>query len=326
MNIKRITRLLNLLQTLQSGNGQNVDGLANSCGVSRRTMFRDLVALRAAGMPIEFDAEQDRYSIPGTYFLPPVNFTAAEAFSLMALALEMGRGRLPFHESAASAAMKLEGSLPQGLRAELRDVCHAIRLRPSQIGNISDKRGFYQQLADARATHRVVRIEYDSLTWERIATKLRVYQLSFFRHSWYAIGRSSLHGEIRTFNISRISSLELLPEEYNMPKGFSLERHFGNAWYFVPGPGPDENVVIRFQPLVARSIAEVLWHKTQQLEFQDDGTLLFRARVSGFNEIVWWILGYGDLAEVLQPPKLRRLVANRARMMVERYEGVTVCT
>jgi proteasome accessory factor B len=321
MNIKRITRLLKLLQTLQSGNGQNVDGLAKSCGVSRRTMFRDLVALRAAGVPIEFDAEHDRYSIPGAYFLPPVNFTAAEALSLMALALEMGRGRLPFHEPAHSAMMKLEGSLPPGLREQLRDISRAIEIRPSQVSNISEKRGFYQQLVDARAKHRVVRIEYDSLTeWERITTRLRVYQLLFCRHSWYAIGRSSLHAEVRTFNISRISSLEMLPEAYSVPKGFSLEKHFRNAWYFIPGPGPDENVVVRFQPLVARNVAEVIWHKTQRLEPQDDGTLLFHARISGINEIVWWILGYGDQAEVLQPLKLRRLVAHRARVMVERYD------
>jgi predicted DNA-binding transcriptional regulator YafY len=285
-------------------------------------MFRDLDALRRAGVPIEFDDGHDRYSIPSAYFLPPVNFTAAEALSLMALALEMGRGRLPFHESAHSAVMKLEGSLPPGLREQLRDISRAIGIRPAPVSSIDDKRGVYQQLVDPRARHRVVRIEYDSLTeWERMITKLRVYQMLFCRHSWYAIGRSSLLGEVLTFNVSRVASLEMLPEVYSVPKGFTLERHFRNAWYFIPGPGPDENVVVRFQPLVARNVAEVIWHKTQRLEFQDEGTLLFRARVSAINEIVWWILGYGDQAEVLQPLKLRRLVAHRARVMVARYDG-----
>jgi predicted DNA-binding transcriptional regulator YafY len=285
-------------------------------------MFRDLVALRESDVPIEFDTEHDRYSIPGAYFLPPVNFTAAESLSLMALALEMGRGRLPFHEAAHSAVMKLEGSLPPGLREQLRDISRAIEIRPSQVSDIGDKRGCCQQLVDARAKRRIVRIEYDSLTeWERITTKLRVYHLLFSKHSWYAIGRSSLHGEVRTFNVSRIVSLEVLPDVYRVPSDFSLERHFRNAWSFIPGPGPDDNVVIRFQPLVARNVAEVIWHKTQRLDFQDDGTLLFHARVSGINEIVWWILGYGDQAVVLQPLKLRRLVAHRARVMVERYDG-----
>jgi predicted DNA-binding transcriptional regulator YafY len=286
-------------------------------------MFRDLVALREAGVPLEFDADRDRYSIPKAYFLPPVNFTAAEALSIMALAAEMGRGdRFPFHEPAKSAMMKLEGSLPPALRERLRDVTRAIQIRPAPISSIDDKRGFYQQLVDARANRRVVRIQYDSLTeWERITTKLRTYQLLFCRHSWYAIGRSSLHGEVRTFNVSRIISLETLAERYEVPKSFTLERHLRNAWYFIPGPGPDDDVIVRFAPLVARNVAEVQWHKTQRLEFQEDGSLLFHARVSGINEIVWWILGYGDQAEVIKPLKLRRLVANRARAMVEKYAG-----
>ena len=282
-------------------------------------MFRDLVALRQSGVPIEFDAEQDRYSIPGAYFLQPVNFTADEALSLMALALELGKGeRFPFQEPARSAVMKLEGSLPPGLRQELRYVTQAIKIWPPPISPISDKRNFYHQLVDSRADGRVVRIEYDSLTeWEKITPKLRTYQMLFCLHSWYAIGRSSLHGEVRTFNVKRILSLETLSERYNVPKSFTLERHLGNAWHFIPD-GPDEEIVVRFASFVARNVAEVVWHKTQRLEFQNDGSLLFHARVAGINEIVWWILGYGDQAEVIKPLKLRRQVAHRAQAMVEK--------
>src|SRR5262245_23840276 len=152
MNVKRITRLLKLLQTLQSGSGHNADGLAKNCGVSRRTVFRDFEALRSAGVPLEFDAAHDRYSIPSSYFLPPINFTAAEALSLVALAHELGRSdRLPFFESALSAASKLEGSLPIALREHLRSMSRAIGIRPSRVSQIRHKVGFYQQLIDARA-------------------------------------------------------------------------------------------------------------------------------------------------------------------------------
>jgi len=285
-------------------------------------MFRDLTALRHAGVPINFDAQRDRYSIPGAFFLQPVNFTSDEALSLMALALELGKGeRFPFQEPAPSAVMKLEGSLPPGLRQELRYVTQAIKIWPPPISSISDKRDVYHQLVDSRTHGRVVRIEYDSLTeWEKITTKLRTYQMLFCRHSWYAIGRSSMHGEVRTFNVKRILSLETLNERYSVPKNFTLERHLGNAWHFIPD-GPDEEIVVRFAPFVARNVAEVVWHKTQRLEFQDDGSLLFHARVAGINEIVWWILGYGDQAKVIKPLRLRRQIANRAQAMVEKYDG-----
>src|SRR4029079_19222022 len=109
MNIKRITRLLQLLQMLQSGAGANANGLSQACGVNKRTIFRDLESLRQAGVPLAFDKEENRYSIPGAFFLPPTNFTAAEALSLVALASEMGQSdRLPFCEDAHSAEVEFE--------------------------------------------------------------------------------------------------------------------------------------------------------------------------------------------------------------------------
>jgi len=280
-------------------------------------------ALRAAGVPVAFDDQRDRYSIPGTYFLPPINFTPEEALSLVALVNELGRSdRLPFYEPAQRAARKLEDSLPATLRQELKQVARAIHIQPMPVSPLAEKHGFYQQLVVARARRRVVRIEYDSLTeWEMIRAKLWPYQLLFSRHSWYVIGRSSLHGEVRTFNLSRIASLELLDEKFVLPRGFSLDRYFRNAWQLIPGDGADDHVTIQFKPLVARNVGEVIWHKTQRLEFQPDGSLIFRVQVSGLHEIMWWILGYGDQAEVLEPKQPREMVARRAKALADAYNG-----
>ena len=290
--------------------------------MSRRTVFRDIDALKAANVPVAFDRDHDRYSIPASYYLPPINFTAVEALSVMALATEMGRSdRLPFFDSAHAAAMKLESALPPTLREQLRVMTRAIRIQPSPVSEIRDKSNDFQALVEARARRQVVRIEYDSLTeGEQIRTKLRTYYLLFCRHSWYAIGQSSLHSAVRTFNISRIVSLDKLTQRFSVPKGFSIDRHLGNAWQLVPETGSDQDIVIRFLPMVARNVAEVIWHKTQRLEFQDDGSLVFRARISGLNEIAWWILGYGDQAEVIQPTALRQLIAKRAKNMVALYK------
>ena len=108
-----------------------------------------------------------------------------------------------------------------------------------------------------------------------------------------------------------------------MPDGFSLDRHLRNAWSMIPEPGPDEHVEIRFAKKVARNVADVLWHKTQLCHFQRDGSLLYRACVSGLHEISWWVLGYGDQAEVLQPPALRELVGKHARSMAKKYDAPT---
>ena len=108
---------------------------------------------------------------------------------------------------------------------------------------------------------------------------------------------------------------------FALPRSFDLDRHLGNAWHLIPSAGRDSHVIVRFKSLVARNVAEVIWHKTQRTKLLADGSMEFRVTVSGLNEIAWWILGYGDQAEVLQPAKLRRLIAQRARNMAAMYNG-----
>jgi proteasome accessory factor B len=117
-----------------------------------------------------------------------------------------------------------------------------------------------------------------------------------------------------------VAEIETLDETYAIPHGFSVERFLRNAWHLIPEPGPDREVLVRFGRQVAQNVAEVTWHKTQQLEFNADGTLDFRVTVSGLNEISWWILGYGDQAEALEPPELRKIIAERANRMAKMYK------
>ena len=295
--------------------------MAEACGVSRRTIFRDLETLKEAGVPLQFESDSQRYIIPSSFFLPPTNFTAEESLAVIALAGQLGSDSgLPFYGPARQAALKLESSLPAALREELQTKQRAIQIEVGPINPLPGKDEFYQQLVDSIASKNVLRMKYGSLTeWETISIKLRPYQLLFRRRSWYVIGRSSMHREVRTFNISRIVTLKTLQEKYTVPRTFSLEKHLGNAWSMIPESGPDQEVVVRFQKQVAQNVAEVVWHKTQQLEFQKDGSLEYRAEVSGLDEIAWWILGYGDQAEVLKPAKLRNIVASRISKMQAIY-------
>ena len=51
--------------------------------------------------------------------------------------------------------------------------------------------------------------------------------------------------------------------------------------------------------------------------------MLYKVRVSGLDEIMWWILGYGDQAEVLAPEELRQMVASRAKRSRPCIKGVS---
>lgn len=322
MNLKRITRLLKLLQSLQAGNRQNATAIARACGITRRTVFRDLETLRKAGVPLGFDKSDDRYFIEGDYFLPPINFTTAEALSIVVLAHQLGADDgLPFFRPARSAAAKVQDSLPSSLRTELKQIALSNDVHINAVNRLEGQESVYEQLVAAIASRRVVRILYGSLTeWQDIATKLRPYRLLFNRRCWYVIGRSSLHREPRTFNLSRIKEIEPTTEKYSIPRSFSLDRHFRNAWNMIPAAENDVHVTIRFSSLVAQNVAEVAWHKTQRVESRPDGSIDFHVIVSGLTEIVWWILGYGDQAQVLRPKKLGRLIAQRAANMQRMYQ------
>jgi predicted DNA-binding transcriptional regulator YafY len=281
-----------------------------------------LETLRAAGVPLKFDAQAQRYSIPHGTFGPPDDLTAEEALAIWALANSAGtEPPLPLYEAAHTALTKLERSLPGPVRKKFRRTTRSIRLLPLKVASLSAKSTVYQSLVEAIEKRRTVEMEYSSLTeWECITTRLRPYQLLFCQHSWYVIGRLSLHRDIRIFNLARIVSLKLSNQKFSIPKSFNLEQRLRNAWNMIPEPGTDSHVVVKFGSLVARNVAEVTWHKTQRTRFLPDGSMLDEVTVSGLNEISWWILGYGDQAEVIRPAKLRCLISQRARKMAAMYD------
>ena len=80
------------------------------------------------------------------------------------------------------------------------------------------------------------------------------------------------------------------------------------------------HVVIRFSVAVAKRAAETRWHPSQVLQREADGSLRWRARVSGVLEIRAWILSWGPAAEVLEPAELRAWVADQHAAAAARYE------
>ena len=103
-------------------------------------------------MPLIFDENEQRYRIPSDYFLPPTNFTPEEALALIVLCSDLGEhSHLPFFRPAQSAALKLESSLPDRLRRQLRSPGSAIKIRLEPSNRLSAHERVYDQLVDAVA-------------------------------------------------------------------------------------------------------------------------------------------------------------------------------
>src|SRR5712691_243450 len=80
-------------------------------------------------------------------------------------------------------------------------------------------------------------------------------------------------------------------------------------------------VTLKFSAAQAPYVRERVWHPSQCLEEQEDGSLLLRFQASGEFEITRWILGWGSEVEVVEPPALRQALAQRLQAAAQQYAG-----
>lgn len=286
-------------------------------------MFRDIESLREAGVPIEFDSADQKYRIDDSHYLQPTNLTLEEALSVVLMARKADRmERESVLSAAVGAADKIESSLPPVMQDRLREVADAIEFRPAPSNPLAEKGEVYRALMRASVERLTVRVYYDCLTeFRAFESEFHPYHLLFQERSWYAIGYSVRHEEVRTLNLGRIDRVEDLGSAFERPEGWSVQKHLRNAWRLIADDEPDSLIHLRFTSIVARNVAEVIWHPTQRCEFAEGGSLDYYVTVSGLREILWWILGYGDQVEVIEPERLRTLVGRRLRAAADRYSG-----
>jgi proteasome accessory factor B len=320
MDLGRLHRVLRIITLLQTGRTFNASQLAAECRVSRRTVYRDLATIDKVGIPFFYNRADNGYQMHASGLLPAINLTLEEALALVLLATELGRtGRLPLFQPARDAAAKIESTLPLGLRAALGGLMQSMAVRPGPVARHNSLQEVYRVVQRAIARRQALDAVYISFHDKgQIRTRLEPYWLMFHERAWYVIGRSSLHKAVRTFKLGRFKSLALLGAHFKLPGGLTLEKHLGNAWGMMRGD-KTYDVELKFSPLISPNVAEVNWHKTQRIWWDDEGRAHFTATVDGLDEIVWWVLGYGPEVEVLRPPELRNRLADMARRTLALY-------
>lgn len=319
--VDRLSRLLRIVQLLHSGRAVEPDSLANSLNISRRTLYRDLRILDDAGIGFRFSRNRSAFQPKQPTLLPPVHLTSAEALSLLMLIRHgLGARLLPKWREATSASLKIEGLLPKHLVDHCGPLLAAVEFRPaaqSDVAAVEDRILFLQRAIAARIR---IDIVYESLSpRETVSTVVHPYRVVHAQRGWYLIAYSEQHGGTRLFKIERFQRMTPTSATFRMDPEFSVEKHFGRAWSVIRGE-QTHRVRVRFSSLVARNVAEVQWHATQRVLNCADGSVLFTAEVDGLREVLWWILGYGDEAEVLEPRELRDMVRQRAKRMVALYQ------
>lgn len=290
---------------MQSGQAYSADQLASLLGVSRRTLFRDLKTLQDAGINYDHTAEHG-FQLEPTVFLPPINLKVGEALGLIILAktAESQPGQ-PMTQSAIEAVNKLLMLLPHPIKDVCQEMMGRMTVRQQSVGITNADTQHYVSLQQAIENRNVVRIKYHSLTeWEDIGIDIRPYHLHFYARAWYVIAYSEEHESLRTFKLARIMELEHLKRRFAADKHFNIDDYFGKAWGMIKGD-KTYRVELEFTKKVGTNVAEVQWHTTQKIKMNEDGTCRVQFEVDGIDEIMWWLLGYGDQVKVIKPKVLR---------------------
>jgi predicted DNA-binding transcriptional regulator YafY len=292
--------------------------------MSVRTVYRDLKAIdEEIGVPVW--AEGGRWGIDQEKaFLPPLKLTQGEAMAVVLSARLMVRYADKYDPDLAAAFAKLEQGLPPALAEHVERTLDILSKAPR------DERfsAHVRLLTKAWAERRVVTIDYEPAHREtgaapRRAT-VRPYLLepSLQTHALYLMGFDEGRGAIRTFKVERIRSAALTPRTFEPPDPATTTSSLRAAWDIIADQEP-VSIVLRFAPRVASRVLEATWHPSQTVAVDPDGSLRWRATVSGTIEIRLWILAWGDDVEVLEPQSLREDVAATLRRALIRYEDVS---
>ena len=172
---------------------------------------------------------------------------------------------------------------------------------------------------------RAVFITYQSMrATEPVTYDIYPYGLVYHRGALYLVGRSVQRDEICHWKVARVEAAELTRVHFQRPEGFDLRRHLAGSFGVYHGDG-DVHVKVRFAASVARYVAESVWHESQRLAPQKDGSLLAEFELSNTEEVKRWILSFGPAALILSPPSLREEIAADLQTMSQAYaEGERV--
>jgi proteasome accessory factor B len=326
-----VIRQWSILRDLEASRRLTIDEMAARTGVTTRTIRRDLEALQEAGFPL-FDELHDGkrfWTLEQRAFrrLDDTGFTLAELSALyFSRTLAECLVGTPFQQDVRRAFDKLAGALTPGMRQFLDRLPLAIQakaepgaraLADSAAGNAGAKQSDrVAQLLDATLHHRRVVIRYYSFSSNREKSyTIEPQRLVYAQGGLYLVGFVPEYKALRTFSVERILSLSVTEERFE-PQDLS-EDAFAHS--LGVHEGTPESIEIAFEPRMARYVKERVWHASQEIHEQPDGSVILSLTVSNDWALRSWILGFGPVARVLAPPHLAAQILEEVERTRSQY-------
>ena len=301
MGMAKYDRLLYVLNLLRSRKSLNAARLAEECGVTERSIYRDIISLSEANVPIYYD---NGYKLASGNFLPPLNFSFEE-YSCLKLALESSPLEMTGHNAnlLRQIRAKVDAGLSDVTKRKKRTAPDVTHIDIDTTLARENAELFYADIEKAISEQVRLEIDYETIEHGLTHRTVEPYFMIFRGRAFYFVAFCRLRDGFRTFRIDRVRKLTCTDDHFVRQSGVNARDYFDDAWRLYSGESME--VVIRFVGSAARVIQSGQHHPREKVEPSEDGSIIYRVTVAGTEEIKRWILGFGDRAEVIAPASLR---------------------
>jgi predicted DNA-binding transcriptional regulator YafY len=309
-------RLLRLARHLAgTRTGLTLDEMATELEVGRRTAERLRDSLVAMFPQMDWWDDEERvrrWRLPGSALVGVIELRAEAVAAIETAARECdARGEDNRAALLREASTTLRAVMrPDALRQAEPDIAalmeaEGIAMRPGPRPTIAA--GVLSTLRRAILGMQLVVVRYanpDSV--EPAARILCPYGLLYGGRGWLVAHVDQLP-EMRLWRLNRIVSVDLLDRSFSRREDFSLQTYAAQSFgTFQEEPS---DVVLRFAPEAADDAASWLFHPSQRLEEESDGSLTVRFRAGGTREMSWHLFTWGTAVTIVAPTELRDAMA-----------------
>jgi Predicted transcriptional regulator len=306
------TRVLTVLELLQSRQRITGPELAERLEVNIRTARRYITMLQDLGLPIE--AERGRYGAyrlrPG-FKLPPLMFTEEEALAITLGLLATRRlGLVVAAPTIEGALVKLERVLPPPLRERVNAVQAALimEFRYAQAAPASH---IILDLSTAVQEQRRIWLRYRNWAGTLSERECDPYALVYLSGYWYLVAFCHLRAGLRLFRLDRILALELRDTSFEAPKDLDAIAFVNQALAQTPGTW-------RIEVVLKTSLEEAKQRvpSYSQLSEHPEGVLM-HSHHDDLDYIARSLISLALPFRVLQPPELKTRLEQIAHELLQ---------
>lgn len=311
------TRVLTVLELLQSRERLSGPELAARLEVNARTARRYITMLQDMGIPIE--AERGRYGAyrlrPG-FKLPPLMFSDEEALAVTLGLLAARRLGLAVAAPAVEGALaKIERVLPPALRERLQAVQASLVLDLAR-SEASPSSATVVEMSRAAQAGRRVSMRYSNERGAETERALDPYGIVFRQGRWYVVGYCHLRQALRLFRLDRVTELQVGDEPFTRPEGFDAAAFVVQSLASIPNTWEVE-VLLRAPLDEARRRISPVFGTLEECE----GGVLLRAHGDHLSWMARELVATGLRLRVLRPEALREELRQLAQRVLEMADG-----